>query len=253
MHKAHEKTISSKPYAFKLRTISQNLIGRIEEGKHPYLSERKEGKILLLLFSADKGLCGSLNTNLLREFLRFIDENKDFEVASIGRKLTRAVVRLEKKLIADFPFGTTVPLFETVLPLTNIIVDGFLKGVYKNVACIFTQFISLSMQKPTTLILLPIQKEQEEEILGGPYLFEPNASELLSSIMPHYLEMSLYQILLESYASEQAARMIAMHAASENASDVISELSLYYNKARQERITNELLDIVGGIQKQEVL
>lgn len=247
MRRAQERTLAGKPYATKLRLVVQNLVGRIEEGRHPYLTQRAKGKTLLVLFSSDKGLAGSLNTNLLREFIKIGGERDDSEIISIGRKLRKAVVRLGGVLVADFPFGTSPPTFDSILPMSKMIVDEFLKGEYNKVVCLYTQFLSLRTQKPTVLTLLPIQRETETEGLQTlSYTFEPNASELLTALMPHYLELTLYQIFLESYASEQASRIIAMHQASENAKDVIWELSLFYNKARQERITNELLDITGG-------
>ena len=247
MRRAQERTLGSKPYANKLLEVVGNLIGRVEEGSHPYLSEGKKGKTLLVLFSSDKGLCGSLNTNLLREFAKYIDMHDNVEVIAIGRKLEKAVLRLGGVLAADFPFGTTLPPFEAIFPVRSLIVKGFMEGEYRKVLCLYMQFESLSQQRPVITTLLPIQKQTETSSTAEvPYKFEPDAGDLLTSLMPHFLEMSLYQIFLESYASEQAARMLAMHQASENAKDVIWELSLYYNKVRQERITNELLDITGG-------
>lgn len=247
MRRAQEQTVSGKPYTEKLTAIAQNLIGRVEEGTHPYFTEQVKGKTLLLLFSSDKGLCGSFNTNIYRELVK-TGNLDDVEVIAVGKKLVRPVIRLGGVLLADFPFGTTLPPFETVFPISALIVESFLKEEYKEVKCIFTQFVSLRVQKPVTITLLPIKKAEEtakQDVL--PYTFEPNAQELLSALMPHYLEMSLYQMLLESYASEQASRMIAMHQASENAKDVIWALTLVFNKARQERITNELLDIATGV------
>lgn len=261
IRRVQEKTVAGKPYAEKLRSLVGNLVGRIEGENHPYLVQREKGKTLLVLFSSDKGLAGSLNTNLLREFLKIGGEQDDTEIISIGKKLQKSVVRLGGVLVADFPFGTTLPTFESILPISKLIVDEFLANGYKNVICLYTQFLSLGTQKPTVLTLLPIQEETEaqETVANGdkkhveaisdqgrPYTFEPNASELLTALMPHYVELTLYQIFLESYASEQAARMIAMHQASENAKDVIWELSLMYNKVRQERITSEILDVTGG-------
>lgn len=252
MRRAQERTLAGKPYAEKLRVLVANLVGRIEEGKHPYLIDRerelpagRQDKTLLLLFSSDKGLAGSYNTNLLREFLRIREESNNIETISVGRKLQKAVVRFGGTLVADFPFGASLPTFESILPISKLIVDEFLQGKYSKVLCLYTQFMSLRTQKPHALTLLPIQKEAEgievQAIL--PYTFEPNARDLLTALMPHYIESTLYQMFLESYASEQASRMIAMHLASENAKDVIWELSLSYNKVRQEKITNELLDI----------
>lgn len=263
MRRAQEQTLAGRPYAQKLRFMAQNLIGRLDEADHPYLIEKKQGKTLLLLFSSDKGLAGSYNTNILREFLKFSRERRDTEVISIGKKLEKAVVRSGGVLLAEFPFGTSLPSFDSILPVTDILIDGYMRGAYKQALVLYTHFVSMSVQKPVTMQLLPVTKNfgNEQEVVkrdtyedkaadgeasGGPYKFEPSAGELLTYLMPHYLEMTLYQIFLESYASEQGARMIAMHQASENAKDVIWELTLTYNKARQERITSELLDITGA-------
>lgn len=248
MRRAQEQTVSGKPYAAKLNNLAGNLAGRIEKGEHPYLEDKAAGAVLLLVVSSDKGLCGSFNSNLLRELMRFVKEQQKVEVISVGKKLKQAVLRTEAVLAADFPLGASIPTFELVLPIATLIKDGFIKGEYKEVMVLFTQFISLGQQQPILQKLLPIGKqvdqEEKEQLLA--YTFEPNARDLLTALMPHYLEMSIYQILLESYASEQAARMMAMHQASENAKDVIWQLSLTYNKVRQEKITNELLDIMGG-------
>lgn len=252
MRRAQERTLAGKPYASKLRALVQNMVGRIEGESHPYLTKRekglpagRQGKILMIVFSSDKGLCGSFNTNLFRSFLRFIAEHGEIEVLSIGRKLQRPIARSGGLLVADFALGSALPKFELVLPIANFIVDLYTRQDYRSVVALYMRFGSLSRQEPIVQTILPIQKE----IAGGdkatiiPYLFEPNPKDLLTNLFPHYLEMSLYQMFLESYASEQAARMIAMHQASQNAKDVVWELSLTYNRARQERITNELLDI----------
>lgn len=254
VRRAQEQTLAGKPYAAKLGSIVQNLIGKIDDGSHAYLRERENGKILILLFSSDKGLAGSLNTNMLREYFAFARQHTDCEVITIGKKLEKAVVRHGGILLADFPFGRVLPSFESILPVASLVVEGFISGTYREVVILYTQFLSIGRQKTIVSKLLPIQKEKiveqgsavKRQEMALPYKFEPNASELLTFLMPHYLEMTLYQVFLESYASEQAARMIAMHMASENAKDVIWDLSLTYNKARQERITNELLDITGA-------
>lgn len=256
VRRAQEQAISGKPYAQKLVLLVKNLVGRIEEGTHPYLEGEKQqakavAKTLVLLICSDKGLAGSFNTNLFRTFLSFRSERySDIEVLLVGRKLLRGVVRAGVPIVADFPFGTTLPSFESVLPIARFVVDSFLGLQYSKVIVIYTNFVSLQNQAPLIFTLLPVSKELKEENSHAllPYTFEPSAAVLLSQLLPHYLESTLYQILLESYASEQASRMRAMHEASENAKDVIWDLTLLFNKARQERITSELLDIAGGVE-----
>jgi F-type H+-transporting ATPase subunit gamma len=246
MRRGQERTLAGKPYAEKLRGAVENLVGRVEEGVHRYLESEEGGKTLIILFSSDKGLCGSFHANLTREFMRFTSIHKEAAIITVGKKLERLAARSGGALVADFPFGTTVPSFDQVYPIVNLVAQGVAKGEYGKVFLIFTQFLSLRSQTPVTMQLLPIERGGGEEEFS-PYQFEPDVDSLLKALMPHYLEVAIYQILLESYASEQAARMLAMHQASENAKDVIWELSLFYNKARQERITSELLDISGSV------
>lgn len=243
--RAQEGAVRGRPYAEKLAQVAKNLIGRINEDySHPFLEER-EGRTLILVFSPDKGLCGSLISNLKKELLNFTDfRNAHF--ITIGQKLAKTLSNMNLKILADFPMGTTHPTFEKIPSLVKIIVDGLLKNEFSQVFILYSKFISLFTQKAVIEKLLPLQIPQVEtkETFSSPsYLFEPSAVEVLEGLLPHYLESLVYQLLLDAYASEQAARMVAMQNATQNAQDIISFLTLEYNKARQERITNEILDI----------
>lgn len=243
--RAQEGAVRGRPYAEKLAQVAKNLIGRINEDySHPFLVER-EGRTLILVFSPDKGLCGSLISNLKKELFNFPDFRNAFFV-TIGQKLAKTVSNMNLKILADFPMGTTHPTFEKIPSLVKIIVDGLAKNEFSQVSILYSKFISLFTQKAVIEKLLPLQIPQGEtkETFSSPsYLFEPGTSEVLENLLPHYLESLVYQLLLEAYASEQAARMVAMQNATQNAQDIISFLTLEYNKARQERITNEILDI----------
>ncbi|MDP3726852.1 MAG: FoF1 ATP synthase subunit gamma, partial [bacterium] len=153
------------------------------------------------------------------------------------------VLHLGNELIASFPFGTTLPSFDVVYPIVSIINDYFLGKKVSAVSILSPQFTSFFIQKPLVTPLLPITLAPEAKTLAPFSLFEPGPAEILPGLLKHYLEMSLYQRLLESYLSEQAARMLAMQNATDNAKDIIEELTLEYNKARQEKITSEILDI----------
>lgn len=238
MRRAQEAAVRGKPYAEKLNTVVKNLIGRISEDyKHPFFTKSK-GRNLVVVFSPDKGLCGSLTSNLKRELLNF-DNPKDQLFITVGKKMTRAV---QGEIIADFPMGVAQPTFEKIPPLARTIAEGFIKNDWSEVYLLYAKFLNLFSQKATFEKLLPVEIEREESSAPS-YLFEPSALPVLKSLMPHYLESRLYQLLLETYASEQAARMIAMQNATDNAHEIIDFLTLEYNKVRQENITNEILDI----------
>lgn len=252
MRRAKEATLANRPYADKLFFITQNLSGRIDqEHTHEFFLKSDVLNSLLLIFSPDRGLCGPLITNLAREFFKTISDksfgSSKIKAVTIGKKLTQKVLKSGIPLVADFPFGTILPAFDTVFKLRVLVVDGFLKKEFGQVFCLYTHLESVFTQKVSLRKILPIQIEQanhEPKMISLPYLFEPSATEILDSLLPHYLEIQLWQILMESFASEQVARMNAMHNATENAQEIADILTLDYNKLRQEKVTNEILDIV---------
>lgn len=244
LKRAQEAALTSRPYVEKLTNLSQNLALKVEKDNlHPYMAEAKGDRELTIVISPDKGLCGSLITNLIKEVI--LSESKNTSYIVLGKKLESALARLNKEIIASFPFGTTLPTFDYVYPLLQLIDDHFLNDKISKVNVISAKFISVFTQKATTENLLPIKLENSTGSNEN-VLFEPTVNALLPDILRHYLEMNIYHNILESYASEQAARMIAMKNATDNANDVVSELRLEYNKGRQEKITNEILDIGGA-------
>lgn len=249
LKKAQEAATSSMSYAQKLDTLSKNLTAKIDKDNlHDYMKtpEGTNSKLLIVI-SPDKGLCGGLVTNLLREVLHFNSTGKIYYI-TVGKKAESAVSSLNKEIVASFPFGTSLPDFDVVYPLTKLINEYFLGGKVSEVTILSTKFSSAFSQVPGFNTLLPIKIDNSFKESGLSLIFEPSLEELLPDLLQHYLEMVTYQSLLESYASEQAARMIAMKNATDNAMDMISDLNLEYNKSRQEKITNELLDIGGGSQ-----
>lgn len=249
LKKAQEAAISSMSYAQKLDTLSKSLAAKIDKDNlHEYMKtpEGTNAKLLIVI-SPDKGLCGGLVTNLLREVLHFNTTGKVYYI-TVGKKAENAVSSLNKEIVASFPFGTSLPNFDVVYPLTKLINEYFLSGKVSEVTILSTKFSSAFSQVPGFNTLLPIKIDNSFKENGSSLIFEPSLEELLPDLLQHYLEMVTYQSLLESYASEQAARMIAMKNATDNAMDMISDLNLEYNKSRQEKITNELLDIGGGSQ-----
>ncbi len=251
LKKAQDAAISARPYVEKLTILSKTLADKLEEQDlSDYMKEIKDVEsTLLLVFSPDKGLCGGLITNLAKELLNQDKDNNDIKYVTIGKKIENTTARLGKEIIASFNFGTTLPIFDTVYPIAKIIDDYFLNKRVSTVKILYTHSLNVFTQIPRVETILPIRlgktNEDKKETLQAT-LFEPSPKEILPSLLRHYLEMVLYQYLLESYASEQAARMIAMKNATENAGDIINYLKIEYNKQRQEKITNEILDIGSG-------
>ncbi len=247
LKKAQNSALSLRIYAEKLISLSQSLTDKIDKEKfHPYMKENSTSqKTLAITLSPDKGLCGILITNVIKEFLRLVKSGTFFYI-TVGKKVESKIASFGKpQILASFPFGNTTPTFDMVYPIVKIIDEYFMARKVDSVKILYSQFTNIFTQTPRAETLLPIKIAMERKDKGQnlTYLFEPNLDTLLSSLLKHYLEMSLYRYLLESFTSEQAARMLAMQNATDNAKDVISELRLEYNKKRQEKITNEILDI----------
>ena len=251
LKKAQDAAVSGRPYVEKLTILSQTLADKLEkQDLSDYLKEVKDvNNTLLLVFSPDKGLCGGLITSLTKELINQDKDSKDIEYVIIGKKIENTTARLGKEIIASFNFGTTLPIFDMVYPIAKIIDDYFLNKKISMVKILYTHSLNVFTQIPKVETILPIEIKKtngENKETFQATLFEPSPKEILPSLLRHYLEMVLYQYLLESYASEQAARMIAMKNATENAQDIIDYLKIEYNKQRQEKITNEILDIGSG-------
>lgn len=248
MRRAQENATRGKPYADRILYVTRNLVGRVDKNElHPFLVKVEKVKnVALVVLSPDKGLCGALSSNLMREFLKF-NESHDSQYVVVGKKLSRSIARTGQGLLAQFPMGITQPTFEMVPPLAKIISTGFLGREFGEVYILYPQFISVFNQKPVIQELLPLEIEEEINQNNAQYFFEPGAANVLNELLPHYLESRLYQLILEAYASEQVARMLAMQNATQNAHEIIDFLTVEYNKARQEKITNEIIDIARGV------
>jgi len=249
LKRAQDAALSSREYVEKLTRITKNITSEIDEkNKSGYMKTNPNiNTALVIVLSPDKGLCGGFVTNLTKELLSQDGILKNVKYLTVGKKLEGTIVRLDKQILASFPFGTTLPLFDAVYPIAKIIDDEFLGGKVSEVKILYNHFLTVFTQIPKVQTLLPINIEAHRESKSKEFaLFEPDVKSILPSILKHYLEMNIHQFLLESYASEQAARMIAMKNATENAQDIIEDLKLEYNKQRQEKITNEILDIGSG-------
>lgn len=248
LKRAQDAALSARPYVDKLTNISNSISKRVDpDDLNEYMKKLiDKPEKLVIVIAPDKGLCGGLVTNLGRELLNFYKENKNTSFISVGKKASGSVRLIGADVIASFDFGTTLPSYDAVYPIMTIIDDYFLNKKVSEVYTANSDFVSVFSQTPSIKKLLPVQLEKDHEN-NGQTLFEPSAVELLPGLIRHYLEMSIYQALLESYLSEQSARMLAMQNATDNAKEIIEELKLLYNKSRQEKITNEILDISGGV------
>ena len=246
LKKAQDAAMAGRPYVEKLSSISSNVLARLSSKyMHEYMRKNENNKSLIVIFSPDKGLCGGLVTNLIREIINFDSQNGNNIYLTVGKKTESVVANLRKEIIASFKFGTTFPSFDLVLPIVKIIDEYFLGQKVSSVKIISTNFLSVFSQKPKIVDVLPIDFPSVESASFS--LFEPSPEKLLPSLLRHLLEMTVYQNLLESYASEQGSRMVAMQNATDNALEIVQDLQLEYNKGRQEKITNEILDIGSAV------
>ena len=253
LKKAQEAALTARPYVEKLLEVTARLTQGVEKALLPiYMKEAKQnGKTLFIVVAPDKGLCGGLVTNLAKEILK--QSNAQDSFVTIGKKIESPVARMTKNLIASFPFGTTLPKYDVVYPIAKIIDEQFVSGKVDRVVLISTHFVNMFTQKTHVTNLLPIvpqEMDQSGKKIEQKFefqLFEPDLETILPDLLKRYMEMGLYQEILESYLSEQSARMIAMQNATSNAKDIIEDLKLEYNKKRQAEITSQILDITGGM------
>jgi len=258
MKKAQDQATNGRPYAELLNKVLVSLREGAKDCYHPYLCDGKGSKTLVVVIATDKGLCGALNTNL---FKKIIAANLDgeSEFVTIGRKAAQGLSRLKKKLVADFPVKDPAR-FAELRTVGQFVQDKFLTGEYSKVLVAFNNFINTVTVVPTVEQLLPVNPvrlggKREFEGMSGvyhaaetpanelPYIFEPDADAVFATILPQYVNNTLWQMLLEARASEHSSRMVAMKNATDNAKQIIKDLTLEYNKLRQAAITNELLEI----------
>ncbi len=250
MRKAQEAAVNGRPYAFLLNRVLVSLRNRLDERVHALLEKRDVKNELVVLLSTDKGLCGALNTNLFREVTNF--DPKTTKFISVGRKGTQFLARTKRQMIADFPLKEH-PTFLETKAISKFFIERFMSGDVDKVTVLYPQFVNTLTQKPTALTLLPITSLEEAGLHvtseapipqpEGDIIFEPSPEKVLENIVPYYVHFALYQMLLGTRASEHSARMVAMKSATDNAKDIIKDLTLEYNKARQANITKELLEI----------
>lgn len=275
MKRAQDQALSSRPYNEKMadvitalaKTASEHVDHFLLKDPRPNWKPEQEFNILIVLFSTDKSLCGGLNSNLFRGLESWLKEFKDkyqlppktkLSFVSVGKKAKEHILKTNKFLQAEFPTMGDKPHFQDIIPVSKMVINGFEKKQYQMAFTVYMKFISTISQKLAVQQLLPIETEAIEleatsddtpppiEQFQGDYIFEPEPNQIFKTLLPQYIELQLYHILLESIASEHSARMVAMKNANENAVDIIKDLTLEFNQVRQTKITNELLDVVGA-------
>jgi F-type H+-transporting ATPase subunit gamma len=253
MRKAQMAALAGRPYASLMNNLLAHVVGNAGDFAHPLMEKREVKKRAVILISTDKGLCGALNSNLTREAARF-DKNTTIYICA-GRKGSQFIARTKRQLAAEFTYKDA-PAFAEARAISKFAQEMFMKGEVDAVDILFTNFVSTLVQKPEVMPLLPIGeiKGIQAGVHGGEtsvplekseleYLFEPGPDAVLGSLLPHYMNFQVYQILLEAKASEHSSRMVAMKNATDNAKQLIKDLTLEYNKLRQANITKELLEI----------
>lgn len=265
MKRAVSSTLASRLYAEYSWEVIQSLGRNVEEIRHPFFVEKKEGKTLFILITSNRGLCGGYNSQVLKKTvstLAGLQKNTEIDIVTIGKKGGVGMRRTGQNVVASFEdLPENIHLVD-VLPISKFIISEYKKDLYKNVFIAYTHFVSALNQKPNVKQILPIPRNKLKDTIDSlgeeikentsnqskiDYLFEGNQDELVSSIGEKITRMQIYQMLLESNASEQSARMVAMKNASEAAGEMIDDLTLVFNKARQAGITQEISEISAGM------
>ena len=256
MRKAQERMRAARPYADKVRNIAAHMSGANSEYQHPFLIERPLQNVGLIMVTTDKGLCGGMNTNVLRaataQMKEWTDSGKKVQTTAIGNKGLGFLNRIGANVVSESTHIGDVPHMDELIGAVKVQIDAYLAGEIDAVYLAYTQFVNTMKQEPVVMQLIPLpkssltQSEEEKRAYSWDYLYEPSPEAVVEELLVRYIEALVNQSVAENIASEQSARMVAMKAASDNAKNVIGELQLVYNKSRQAAITKELSEIVGG-------
>jgi len=249
MRKAQERVLASRPYADRAREILTYLASQPAAGKvlHPLLEKRAIANTGLLLITPDRGLCGGLPTNVIREAVAFLHRQPGHvRIVCIGHKGSEFMHRYGGDIAADFSGIPDQPPLTDITPIAYLVIEDFLDGIFDQVYMVYTQFVNTMVQRPVTRQLLPIEPAAAEATRTLSYTIEPDPETVIGEVLEGFTVLQIYQAILDAQASEHSARMVAMRAATENAEGLVEDLTLSYNRARQEAITTELLDIAGG-------
>lgn len=254
MRRAQLATIAGRPYSQKIREVLADLAAQPVESEdiHPLLKRREVKRIQLIHITPDRGLCGGLPSNMNRASGQFILGSKvPVSVVTVGKKGRDFMVRSGREVKAVFIEMADRPRIVDISAIARLAIDEYASGAVDQVMVAYTQFVNTAVQKPVVEQLLPVQSAELKAGEAVGYIYEPNSLRVLSNLLPRFVEMQVYHAVLESIASEHSARMMAMRNATDSANDLIDSLTLLMNKVRQEAITKELLDIVGGVAAME--
>jgi F-type H+-transporting ATPase subunit gamma len=248
LKRAQDSTLAARPYSEKIDEVLADLAAVLSGEDHPLLGKPGGGRRLITLVTSDRGLAGPFNTNTIRFAAREITGHEgDLAAVTVGRKGRDAMRRARVPLVAHFDGFGDRPKFADVLPLARLITDEYLSGTSTRVDIIYSHFISTLTQRPTLDRLLPVEPTEDTEgIPGHQFIFEPSPAAVLEQLLPRYVATRLFQAVLESKASEESSRMVAMKNATENADELIDDYTLAYNKVRQANITREMIEIATG-------
>ncbi len=251
LRRAQENVVAARPYAKKLGEVLQSLAANLEGDLHPLLEKREAKKLLLIVLTSDRGLCGGFNTNLCKAADRYIkDKSSSYEqisVMTVGRK-GYEFLKSRYTVYKNFSNVLAKPNYQTAVMLAQEVVDGFVAGEYDQVELLFNSFRTVMTQDITFQQMLPVEPEEKGVSDETPveFIYEPSVGELLAEILPKNIEVQIFKAMLETVAGEHGARMTAMDSASKNANEMIGKLTLQYNRARQAAITTELMEIISG-------
>lgn len=248
LKRAQDATLASRPYAEKLDEVLADVASVLSAEEHPLLAVREGGKRAIVLVTTDRGLAGSLNTNTIRFASRQITEHPgDLAVVAVGRKGLASMRRARVPIAAAFEGFGDRPTFADIAPLARLLTQDYLDGTYSRIDIVYPRFVSTLVQRPQLDQVLPIRPSEDTSgIPGNQFIFEPNPEGVLRQLLPRYVATQLYQAVLEVTASFHSAQMVAMKNATENAQDLIDDLTLTYNKVRQANITREMIEIATG-------
>jgi F-type H+-transporting ATPase subunit gamma len=252
LKRAQDATLAARPYADKIDEVLADVAAVLGEEEHPLLAQREGGTRLIVLLTSDRGLAGSLSTNVIRRASEEITGDAgDIKVVTVGRKGHAAMRRSHVPIAATFDGFGERPTFASVLPLARLLTDDYVAGTYSRIDLVYPRFVSTLVQRPTIDRLLPVEPSEDTEgIPGNQFIFEPSPDAVLRELLPRYVATRVYQAALELTASFYSAQMVAMKNATENAEELIDDLTLTYNKVRQANITREMIEIASGAQAQ---
>ena len=250
MRRAQESGLAGRPYADKIRQVIADL-SALPQGDRPLhvlLQRRPANKIAIVHITPDRGLCGGMNANVNRRTAAFVHEQQvPVTLICVGRKGADFMHRSRREMRAEFTNLSDRPTLIDTLPISRIIIEDYTAGLIDAAYLAYTQFVTTLTQRPVILPILPVEPAQIPRSQNVDYIYEPDPQTVLAGLLPRFVEMQVYHAVLESIASEQSARMVAMRNATDNAKELGDDLTLMYNKARQESITKDLLDIAGGV------